>query len=90
MARRYAIRDLAEAEAYLNHPILGPRLVECAEAVLAVTGRSAWEIFGSPDDLKLQSSATLFAQVAKPDSVFERLLAKYFRGERDAATLALS
>jgi len=89
-ARRYAIRDLAEAEAYLNHPILGPRLVECAEAVLAVTGRSAWEIFGSPDDLKLQSSATLFAQVAKPDSVFERLLVKYFRGERDAATLALS
>ncbi|MBP6564668.1 MAG: DUF1810 domain-containing protein [Burkholderiales bacterium] len=88
-SRRFAIGSVAEAEAYLAHPLLGPRLVECADAVLAVAGRSAHEIFGSPDDLKLQSSATLFASVSPPGSVFERLLDKYFAGERDDATLRL-
>jgi uncharacterized protein (DUF1810 family) len=63
--------------------------VECAEAALRVDGRSAHEIFGSPDDLKLRSSATLFASVSPPGSVFERLLVKYFRGERDDKTLRL-
>ena len=58
-SRRYAIKSLAEAEAYLRHPVLGPRLRACAEAVLAVEGRSASEIFGTPDDMKLRSSATL-------------------------------
>src|SRR5436190_929058 len=71
MARRYAIKTLAEAKAYMTHPILGRRLVECAEAVNGVDGRSAHEMFGSPDDLKLQSSATLFALVSPPGSVFE-------------------
>src|SRR5687768_12809920 len=74
MAQRYAIRDLDEAKAYLAHPVLGPRLVECAEAALGVEGRSAHDIFGSPDDLKLRSSGTLFAAVSPPGSVFHRLL----------------
>lgn len=78
---KYSIRTLAEAEAYLQHPVLGPRLVECAEAVLAVEGRSAREIFGSPDDRKLRSSATLFALVSTPGSVFHRLLETYFGGQ---------
>jgi uncharacterized protein (DUF1810 family) len=89
MARRYAIKSRAEAEAYLNHPVLGPRLVECAEAALAVEGRSALEVFGSPDDLKLRSCATLFAAVSPPGSVFERLLDKYYGGRRDEKTLRL-
>src|SRR5687767_8900466 len=88
-SRRYSIKSLREAEAYLGHPVLGRRLIECAEAALGVEGRSALEIFGSPDDLKLRSCATLFARVAPPGSVFERLLAKYFRGESDAKTLRL-
>ena len=87
MAQRYAIASAAEAEAYLRHPVLGPRLLECAEALLAIEGRSAREILGSPDDLKLKSSATLFAAVSPPGSVFERLLDKHFAGERDEATL---
>ena len=89
MAQRYAIRDLAEAEAYIRHRVLGPRLIECAEAALAVEGKSATEIFGYPDDLKLRSCATLFAHVSPPGSVFERLLAKYFRGGPDDRTIRL-
>jgi uncharacterized protein (DUF1810 family) len=88
-SRRYAIKSLAEAKAYLAHPVLGPRLTECAEAALGVEGRSAHEIFGSPDDMKLRSCATLFACVAPAGSVFDRLLAKYFQGERDGKTLRL-
>ena len=79
MSQRFAIESAAEARAYLAHPVLGPRLVECVEAVLAVKGRSAHAIFGSPDDLKLRSCATLFAQVSPPGSVFERLLEDVFR-----------
>src|SRR5262245_60109249 len=89
MARQYAIKSLEEAKAYLAHPVLGPRLVECAEAALAVEGTSATEIFGSPDDLKLRSCATLFAAVSQAGSVFDRLLAKYFRGEQDSRTIEL-
>ncbi|HET9275062.1 MAG TPA: DUF1810 domain-containing protein [Gemmatimonadales bacterium] len=89
MSRRYAIRSRDEAEAYLRHPVLGPRLVECAEAVLGLEGRSAHEIFGSPDDLKLRSCATLFAAVLPAGSVFDRVLAAYFGGARDEATLRL-
>lgn len=85
----YAIKSRAEAEAYLAHPTLGPRLVECCEAVLSVSGRSAHDIFGSPDDLKLKSCVTLFAAVSPPGSVFERVLNTYFAGERDAKTLQL-
>ncbi len=88
-ARRYAVSGRAEAEAYLAHPVLGPRLVEIAEAALAVEGRTANAGFGSPDDMKLRSCATLFARAAPPGSVFERLLAKYFDGRPDERTLAL-
>ena len=88
-SKHYAIKSEEEAQAYLEHPVLGPRLRECAEAVLQVEGRTAHDIFGSPDDLKLKSSATLFAAVSPPGSVFERLLDKYFEGERDEKTLRL-
>ena len=88
-ARQYAIRSLAEAEAYLRHPVLGPRLVECCEAAVGVEGRTAHEVFGSPDDLKLRSCATLFARVSPPGSVFERVLARFFDGRPDPATLRL-
>ena len=88
-SREYAIKSLAEAQAYLRHETLGPRLVACAEAALAVEGRSALQVFGSTDELKLRSSATLFAQVAPGGSVFHRLLDKYFAGEADAATLSI-
>ena len=88
-SRRYAIRSLEEAKAYLAHPVLGPRLRECAEAVLAVEGRSAREILCSPDDLKLRSCATLFARVSPPDSVFHRILDHYYGGAHDPRTLAL-
>ncbi len=88
-SRRYAIHDLEEATEYLAHPLLGPRLGACAEAALAVEGRSAREIFGMPDDMKLRSCATLFAQVTEPDSVFHRLLDRFFAGEPDPRTLEL-
>ena len=89
MSRRYAIGSLGEARAYLAHPVLGPRLVEIAEAALAVEGRSARDIFGSPDDMKLRSCATLFARAAPAGSVFARLLDRYFDGTPDARTLEL-
>lgn len=88
-SQHYAIRSAAEARAYLVYPLLGPRLIESVEAVLTVQGRSAQAIFGSPDDLKLRSCATLFAQVSPPGSGFEKLLEKYFDGERDARTVEL-
>jgi uncharacterized protein (DUF1810 family) len=88
-SRRYAIKSVAEAQAYLSHPVLGPRLAECAEAALRIQGRTVLELFGSPDDLKLRSCATLFAHVSPPGSVFDRLLEKYFQGEPDGKTLRL-
>lgn len=88
-SKYYAIKSVDEARAYLDHPVLGTRLRECAEAVMGVEGRTAGEIFGSPDDLKLRSSATLFAAVSEAGSVFERLLAKYYQGHRDEKTIAL-
>lgn len=88
-SKRYSIKSIAEAKAYLAHPVLGPRLRECAEAVLGVEGRSAFEIFGSPDDEKVRSCATLFAFVSPGGSVFERLISKYYRDERDGETLRL-
>jgi uncharacterized protein (DUF1810 family) len=88
-ARRYAIKSIDEAGAYLAHPVLGPRLRECAQAAVDVDSGSATDVFGSPDDLKLRSCATLFACVSPAGSVFERLLEKYWRGERDARTLRL-
>ena len=89
MSQRFAIRSLDEARAYLAHPVLGPRLRECTSAVIEVEGRSAHDIFGSPDDLKLRSCATLFAAVSPAGSEWARLLDKYFDGQPDHATLEL-
>lgn len=88
-AMRYAVKSVSEARAFLAHPVLGPRLLEYAHAVLDVDGRTALEIFGYPDNMKLQSCATLFASVSPADSVFHRLIEKYFEGEPDARTLRL-
>jgi uncharacterized protein (DUF1810 family) len=85
-AKHYAIKSAEEARQYLAHPVLGRRLLECAEAVLAVEGRSAFDIFGSPDDLKLKSCMTLFESLAGEDSVFGRVLNKYYQGKRDTRT----
>lgn len=89
LAQRYAIQSTDEARAYLTHSILGARLRECAELVLAVNGRTINEILGAPDDLKLCSCATLFATVSDQGSVFEWLLAKYYDGAEDERTLEL-
>jgi uncharacterized protein (DUF1810 family) len=86
-ARRFAISCRAEAEAYLRHPVLGPRLREGAKLANGVDGRSAREIFGHPDDLKFHSSMTLFASVAEDGAVFEDALQKYFAGRRDRLTM---
>jgi uncharacterized protein (DUF1810 family) len=89
MAQRYAISAQDEAAAYLRHDVLGARLVACSTLTLAVTGRSALEIFGAIDAAKLRSSMTLFAQVAPPgQSVFREVLEKYYGGVPDEATLA--
>jgi len=87
MSDTYAIKSRDEAEAYLKHPILGERLVRCTDAAVGVTGRWALDIFGSPDDMKLKSSATLFAVVSPGGSIFQQLLDRYFVGEPDARTL---
>ena len=88
-SQRYAIKSLAEARAYLAHQVLGPRLVECATVLSRVEDLTANDILGFPDDLKLRSCATLFAHVSANDSVFHRLLDKYFDGHDDEATLRL-
>ena len=89
-SKHYAIKSLDETKAYLAHPILGPRLLECADAVLGVKGRTAADIFGSPDDMKLRSSATLFAQVSPAGSVFHQVLDRYFGGHPDGETIRLA
>ena len=88
-SKTYSIKSIEEAHAFITHEILGLRLLECAEAVMDVEGRSAREIFGSPDDLKLRSCATLFVSVSRVGSVFERIIEKYYGGERDDKTLEL-
>ncbi len=88
-ARFYAIRNLDEAAAYLAHPVLGPRLIECCEALLLHPDRSARDILGSPDDLKLRSCVTLFGQVQPPHPVFERILTSFYSGRPDTRTLEL-
>lgn len=87
MAQRYAIASSDEAAAYLAHPVLGPRLRECASIVAAHEDLSAEDIFGHPDDLKFRSSMTLFADVAPDEAVFQQCIDKYFDGEPDDATL---
>ncbi len=86
MSRRYAITSLAEARAYLDHPVLGPRLRECAGALLAQSGRSAREILGPVDAAKLRSSMTLFARAAPAEPLFREVLDAYYDGEADEAT----
>ncbi len=88
LAARYGIASLEEARAYLRHDVLGPRLHECARLVNQVQGRSVAEIFGSPDDLKLRSSMTLFARATDDNEDFIALLDKYYDGEHDQLTLA--
>jgi uncharacterized protein (DUF1810 family) len=88
MSRTYAITSLAEAEAYLQHPVLGPRLIECSRILTDLTGLTAQDIFGPIDAMKLFSSMTLFARVA-PDAVFQRVLETYFDEARDTATETL-
>jgi len=87
-ARRYAIASQNEASAYLHHPVLRPRLVECTELVLAIDGRSIEAIFGHPDYLKFQSCMTLFATCSAEIGSFDQALQRFFGGQRDDATLA--
>jgi uncharacterized protein (DUF1810 family) len=89
MSKRYAIKDLPEAKAYLADPVLGRRLIEISQVLLALPGNNATGVMGSPDDIKLQSSMTLFALVPGANPVFEAVLKKYFNGEKDKATLQL-
>jgi len=86
-ARHFAISSREEAAAYLEHPILGPRLRKCCLLATLVEGRSARQIFGTPDDLKFRSSLTLFAEVASDNAIFKTALQKFFSGEPDALTL---
>ena len=88
LARKFAISSLAEAAAYLQHPILGPRLIECTRLVNLIEGRPIQQIFGYPDDLKFRSSMTLFAHAAGESQLFVDALQKYFKGEFDPTTLA--
>lgn len=88
-ARRYALTGVAEARAYLNHGMLGPRLRECTSLVNAVRGSTALQIFGAPDDLKFRSCMTLFALAAGDEGVFREALARYSDGEPDPQTLQL-
>jgi uncharacterized protein (DUF1810 family) len=87
MATRFAISSRDEAEAYLNHPVLGPRLRECTRLVMLVQGRSINQIFGYPDDLKFRSSMTLFASTASDNQIFKDALQKGFAGEPDRVTI---
>ncbi len=88
-ARRFALRSLDEARAYLDDPLLGPRLRLCCEILLELEGRSAEQMFGYPDVMKLRSSLTLFSRAAEDAGPFEALLDKYYGGEEDPHTLAL-
>jgi len=88
-ARHYGIVSLAEAQAYAMHPLLGARLRQCCDVLMAVQGRTALQIFGPIDALKLRSCLTLFERAAPDEPLFGRLLNRFYGGERDAATLQL-
>lgn len=88
-ARQYAIRSLEEARCYLQHSVLGARLLECTRIINGLQGRTALQIFGVPDNMKFCSSMTLFELVATKDAEFSLALGKYFSGQRDSATLKL-
>ncbi|MEZ0486567.1 DUF1810 domain-containing protein [Fibrella aquatica] len=85
----YGIKDLQEATDYLNHPLLGPRLIDMSTAMLQIDGKTATQILGTPDDMKLRSSMTLFSVIPDADPVFQAVLDKYYNGEPDPQTLAL-
>ncbi|MFB1485504.1 MULTISPECIES: DUF1810 domain-containing protein [unclassified Thiocapsa] len=87
-SQHYAIEDLEEARAYLSHPVLGPRLMACTEAVNAIDGKSLYEIFADPDNLKFCSCMTLFARASTEQSVFHFALQKYCHGQMDHRTLS--
>ncbi|WP_420153757.1 DUF1810 domain-containing protein [Siphonobacter sp.] len=89
MAQHYGIANRAEAEAYIQHPVLGPRLIEISQALLKLPTSNATAVMGSPDDLKLRSCMTLFATLDASDPVFQRVLDKFYQGEADAQTLRL-
>ncbi|MBK8464918.1 MAG: DUF1810 domain-containing protein [Chloracidobacterium sp.] len=91
-SKHFAIKSVEEARRYLDHPLLGPRLIECSEAALAIKDGSAEDVFGYPDDMKLRSSMTLFSYITQPTSkeptsVFRSVLAKYFQGKTDESTI---
>jgi len=88
-SKLYAIKNLKEAQAYLNHPLLGKRLKEITDGLINLPSNDAHEIFGSPDDVKLKSSMTLFASLPDADPIFESALKKFFKGEKDAKTLSI-
>lgn len=85
----YAIKNLEEATQYLQHPVLGKRLIEISKAVLEINGKTANEIFGKPDDRKLKSCMTLFAQISDTDPIFQKVLDKYYQGTKDEKTMQL-
>jgi len=88
-SKYYAIRDLKEAQEYLEHPILGSRLIEISKALLELNTRDALAVFGSPDEMKLKSSMTLFSLVPKADPIFNEIINAFFAGEKDESTLQL-
>ena len=88
-SRLFAIKSIKEAQCYLNHPILGLRLLECTETVFDIEGHSISEIFKSPDDIKFRSSMTLYDHISKPSNNFSLVLEKYFDGNKDEETLKI-
>jgi uncharacterized protein (DUF1810 family) len=88
-SRFYAIKDLEEAKEYFEHPVLGKRLIEICTRLLEINGRTANQVFGKPDDLKLRSSMTLFGLLQNTNPVFQAVIDKYFNGEKDLKTMAL-
>lgn len=88
ISRKFAISSLTEAQVYLQHPILGPRLFKCAQIVMGIEGKSAADIFGTIDAMKLRSSMTLFMSAAPDDSIFRAVLDKYFNGSADENTIS--
>jgi uncharacterized protein (DUF1810 family) len=86
MARAYAIRSMAEARAYLGHPVLATRLIECGQALVDLSGLSAMQILGEVDAVKLRSSMTLFSRASSDELVFQEVLDKYYKGSADEAT----
>lgn len=89
MSMRYGLDGLEEARAYLAHPVLGPRLLECCEAVLKADSNDPWEVFGSPDNLKFCSCLTLFALAAPSVPIFKQLLDKFYGGQKDLRTIQI-